>query len=98
MSDGDRVSFLGARCPGGFRRRTLTLQPQDALDYLRADWLDTVVIVERGELELECGSGSRASFSEGAVLVLCGVGVRRLRNSGTTTLVLSALSRTGPLN
>jgi hypothetical protein len=93
MADPERVSFRDGRCPSGFRLRTLTLQPRDAIDYVCADWVGTVVIVEQGELEIECHSGVRAWFSEGAILVMSGLGLSRLRNAGGTPLVLSALSR-----
>ena len=93
MADAERISFLGKQCPNGFRLRTLTLQPRDAIDYVPTDWVDTVVVVERGELELECRSGTRGCFGEGAILSLSELGLRRLRNIGGTPLVLSALSR-----
>jgi hypothetical protein len=94
MADAERLSFLGVRCPEGFRLRTVTLQPGDALDYRPADWVDTLVVVERGELELECRSGTCARFADGAILVLSGLALRRLRNCGSGPLVLSALART----
>jgi hypothetical protein len=93
MDDPDRISLLGARCPKDFRLRTLTLRPHDAIDYQRADWADTLVVVERGELEIECHGGTRARFQEGATVVFTGLALRRLRNSGSGPLVLSALSR-----
>jgi hypothetical protein len=93
MDGPDRISLLGAECPKNFRLRTLTLQPRDAIDHQRADWVDTLVVVERGELEIECRSGARAWFPEGAVLVFAGLALRRLRNSSSGPLVLSALSR-----
>ena len=93
MDDPDRISFLGARCPKNFRLRTLTLPQGDALDYQRADWVDTLIVVERGELDIECRSGARATFREGAIVVFAGLAVRRLRNSGSSPLVLSAWSR-----
>lgn len=93
MDDPERISFLGTPCPKTFRLRTVILQPHDGLDYRPADWLDTLVLVERGELEVECSSGTCASFGAGAALVLSGLELRRLRNPGSTPLVLSALSR-----
>ncbi|HZC72850.1 MAG TPA: hypothetical protein VE442_19290 [Jatrophihabitans sp.] len=93
MDDAERISFLDARCPAAFRLRRLILQPQDAIDYRSVDWIDTLVIVERGQLELETGDDARAWFAEGAVLVLADLGVQRLRNASDTPLVLSALSR-----
>jgi hypothetical protein len=55
--------------------------------------VDTPVVVERGELEIEYRSGARAWFREGAILVFAGLTLRRLRNSTSRPLVLSALSR-----
>ena len=89
----DQLSFLGRPCPGRFRMRTLTLQPRDAIAFVPADWADTVVIVERGSLEIECAGGTRRTFAEGAVLVFAGLPLRRLHNAGPSHLVLSALSR-----
>ena len=98
MTDGSHeISFAGRQCPGNFRLRTLTLQPTDAIDFVPADWADAVVIVERGALEVECRTGRCATFAQGAVLVLGGLALRRLRNAGSTPLVLSALSRPRPV-
>jgi hypothetical protein len=93
MDDTDRISFLGARCPENFQLRTLILQPGDAIDCRRPDWADTLVLVERGELEIESSGGARAWFQEGAVLMFAGLALRRLGNSSGEPLVLSALSR-----
>jgi hypothetical protein len=78
---------------GRVQRCTVILQPGDGLDYLAADWADTLVVVKRGELELECRSGRRARFAAGAVLTMVGLPVRRLRNPGPGPLVLSAVRR-----
>ncbi|MFL6072001.1 MAG: hypothetical protein ACJ73S_01130 [Mycobacteriales bacterium] len=93
MDDPDRISFLGGRCPENFRLRTVILQPGDALDYRPADWVGAFVVVERGELEIECHDGALARFQAGAVLVFAGLTPRCLRNSGGEALVLSVLSR-----
>jgi hypothetical protein len=93
MAETDPVSFLGRRCPRGFLLRTLILQPRDAIDYRPADWIDTLLVVERGELEVECAGGTRAVFAAGAIVLLDRLDLRRLRSSGSTPLVLSALSR-----
>lgn len=91
--DASGVSFIGRCCPVQFRRRTLTLQPADAIDFRPIDWADAIVVVERGELQIECRTGRCATFSQGAVLVFDGMTIRRLCNAGSTPLVLSALSR-----
>jgi hypothetical protein len=93
MDDGDVLSFLGERHPPGHRVRTLILEPGDAVDVRPADWSDVLVVVERGRLRVECVSGAHAVFEPGAVLVLTLLGLRRLRSAGTTTLVVSAVSR-----
>jgi hypothetical protein len=81
---------------GRVRRCTVILQPGDGLGYVAADWADTLVFVERGELELECRSGRRARFAAGAVITMVGLPVRRLRNPGPEPLVLSAVTRRSP--
>jgi hypothetical protein len=75
------------------RRRTVILPPGDVLDFVAADWADTLVVVERGELEIECRSGRRATFAADAVLTLVELPVRCLRNRGSEPLVLSAVTR-----
>lgn len=96
MDDPDRISFLGARCPKGFRLETLTLRARDAIDCGPAEWADTLVVVEHGQLEVECRCGTRARFDEGAILSFAGVELRQLRNPSSGPLVLSALSRRRP--
>ncbi|MGH3460020.1 MAG: hypothetical protein ACRDP9_00970 [Kribbellaceae bacterium] len=96
MDGSDGISFLGARCPKGFRLRTLTLLSRGAVNYRPAEWAGALVIVERGELEVECRGGARARFGEGAILAFSGLAVRRLRNPGNGPLVLSGLSRLRP--
>jgi len=93
MDDPDRISFLARRCPENFRLSVVIVEPRDDIEGPPVDWLDALIIVERGELEVELRSGTRAWFDEGAILVLAGLSVRRLRNSGRLPLVLSALSR-----
>ncbi|MGH6654749.1 MAG: hypothetical protein ACRDVE_06040 [Actinocrinis sp.] len=90
---GAGLSFVGAACPDDFRLRTLTLLPLDAVDFRSADWADALVVVERGELEVECSSGARARFEAGSVLTFTGLPLARLRNPGREPLVLSAMSR-----
>lgn len=96
MEDPGRISFLGARCPKGFRLDILTLRARDAIGCQSADWADTLVVVEHGQLEVECRGGARARFDEGAILSFTRVELLQLRNPGSGPLVLSALSRLRP--
>lgn len=94
MDEPDRISLLGAKCSAMFRVRTVILQPGDSMDFVAADWASTLVVVERGALDIECSTGRHARFAEGAVLSFCGLTLRRLRADGDVPVVLSALSRT----
>lgn len=78
-----------------FRARTVTIEPRDQLEFVYDDWNDSVVIVERGALEVECHSGTTAAFTEGAVLAFVGLTPHWLRNAGSIPLVLRSLSRIG---
>ncbi|WP_035844138.1 hypothetical protein [Kitasatospora azatica] len=93
MDGEEQLSFLGTRCPGGFRLRTRVLEPGEELPFRSADWEDALVVVEIGELEIECRSGASAGFQQGAVLEFAGLTPRCLRNPGDGPLVLTALSR-----
>jgi quercetin dioxygenase-like cupin family protein len=70
-----------------------TMQPADSLSYHKADWAGVVVVVVSGRLQLECWSGERASFDEGAVLFLTGLNLRHLTNPGLDPLVLKLIKR-----
>ncbi len=78
------------------RRWAVRLEPGGAIDYAAADWADALVVVERGELEVECRSGQRARFAAGAVLTLAGLPVRRLRNPNSEPVVLLLAARRNP--
>lgn len=77
----------------GGQFRTVILLPKQSIRYLRENWADTMVIVERGTLELECSRSVRARFGPGSVLTFAALEPRRLLNTGTTPLVLNALTR-----
>jgi hypothetical protein len=97
MTGDDRpITFLGVPCPDGFRIRLEALAPGATLEVRPADWADTLVVVERGELELRIRGGACARFREGAVLVLAGLAPRELRSVGDVPLLLSALTRVAP--
>lgn len=95
MDGPDRVSFLGTPCPPGFRVRLVILEPGDSLGYQHSDWTAALVVVEHGELAVECHSGAHAHFGEGEVLAFTALPVRRLHSVGAVALVLSTLSRAG---
>jgi hypothetical protein len=73
----------------------VALAPGRARPYDEAEWRDALVVVEHGEIELECSSGSRRRFGSGAVLCLNGLPLRALHNGGLGPAVLSAVSLAG---
>ena len=90
-----RPSFLGRTVPLTFRARVVTVAPGEERTYDAAEWRDSIVAVERGELELECTSGGRRRFERGSVLWLCGLPLRALRSTGRESVLLVAVCRAG---
>ena len=93
MDSDDRLSFLGKKLPRTFVLKVLTLAPASEEPYREADWADAIVIVEHGELEIECQAGGRKSFRPGSILWLAGLPLRTLRNRGQEPVVVTAVSR-----
>ncbi|MGI5127273.1 hypothetical protein ACQEVB_10720 [Pseudonocardia sp. CA-107938] len=89
MSWPDGEVFTGRR----IRRRELRIEPDDWHALIEADWLGTLVLLERGCVELHCRFGDVLLFREGAVLCFDGTGARALHNPGRITAVLAGYSR-----
>jgi hypothetical protein len=77
----------------GFTRRELVLGPGDQRAYDEAEWHDALVIVKRGELDVECRAGGRMRFVAGDMLWLTGLPLRTLVNNGLEPAVLVSVSR-----
>jgi hypothetical protein len=90
---GERLSLLRARLPAGVRRRVVILLEGDAAAYSPNDWRDALVVLERGEVRVECLDGRRITFRQGGVFCLNGIDAQLLRNVGSGTAVLVAVSR-----
>jgi hypothetical protein len=91
--DGERVSFLHRRLSSTFAKRVVTLEPGTSRPYLAHEWADALVVVEAGEVQLECDDGGRRRFAAGAVMWLAGLGLLALHNDGVEPAVLVAVSR-----
>jgi hypothetical protein len=89
----DRLTFLARQLSPSFERRTISVAPGLARAYVETDWTDSLVVVERGEIELESLDGRRQRFVRGDSLWLCGLPLRLLRNPGTEPALLVAVSR-----
>jgi hypothetical protein len=88
-----RLSFLDRPLPPSFELRLVELGPGTQRVYDPEEWRGALVVVERGEVELECVRGGKRVFSSGAVLWLFGLPLRTLHNRGREAAVLSAVSR-----
>src|SRR5690348_15991099 len=77
----------------GFTRRTVVLEPGVSRPSGDAEWRDAIVLVETGDVELECAAGGRRRCAAGAVLWLVGIDLRALHNVGAGRVVLVAVSR-----
>jgi hypothetical protein len=88
-----RLSFLDKSLPPGFEFRLVPLAPGGTRPYDEAEWRGAIVVVERGEVELECAGGERLRLGRGAILWLSGLPILALRNSGSEPVVLSAVWR-----
>jgi hypothetical protein len=76
-----------------FEVRLVVVAPGRSLPYDDAQWRDALVIVGRGQIELEGLGGSLRSFERGAVLWLAGLALRMLHNRGHQPAVLVAVTR-----
>ena len=76
-----------------FERRVVKVAPGSERAFDRSEWLDAIVVVECGEIELVSLHDARAGFAAGDVLYLCGLPLRALRNRGREPVMLSVISR-----
>ena len=79
--------------PPGIERVRLRLPPGAAYAGRGSVWRGALVLVERGALEVECGSGERRTFDAGSLLVLDWLALGTLHNAGVDELVLLAVRR-----
>ena len=88
-----RLSFIDRPLPAAFELKVVALAPGDERAYDEAEWRGALVVVERGEVELECLAGYRLRCGAGAVLWLVGLPLRALHNHGPETALLAAVSK-----
>jgi hypothetical protein len=82
--------------PEGFSRSVFRVGPGLELDVELGELPDAIVVVEQGELDLECRSGTCQRFECGSMIPLTRLPVARLRSVGPGPLVLVAVSRVPP--
>jgi quercetin dioxygenase-like cupin family protein len=82
--------------PVAFDVRVVEVAPGGERASHEAEWRDALVVVDRGEIEVDCVGGTRRRFAPGAVLWLGGLPLRALRNPGAEPAVLVAVKRLSP--
>jgi hypothetical protein len=92
-AEDEQISFLDGELPPGFELELVAVEPGATRPYRDADWWDSLVVVERGQVELECVRGGRRRFVEGAVMWLAGLPLVALHNPGPEPVLLAAVSR-----
>jgi hypothetical protein len=85
---------MGAAGPR-FERRVVVIAPGAARDYDAAEWRDAIVMVQRGEIEVEGRSGGRRRFGPGAVVWLDGLPLRAVHAVGAEAAALVSVRRSG---
>ena len=79
--------------PPGFECRAVTVEPGGDRIYHDAEWQDALVLIARGEIELEWRDGRRCRLAKGEILWLAGLPLRRLHNHGAEAARLVAICR-----
>jgi hypothetical protein len=86
-------ALFRAPLPAGFSRRVFEVAPGLELGLEPGGLTDAIVIVEQGELELECRAGTCRRFRSGTMITIARLPAAHLRNVGPGPLVLVAVSR-----
>lgn len=79
--------------PPGFEFRAVSVEPGGDRIYHDPEWRDALVLVARGEIELEWQNGRRCRLPSGETFWLAGLPLRRIHNDGPETARLVAITR-----
>ena len=82
--------------PAGFSRRVFRVAPGVEVDLDARGVLDAIVLVEEGEIELECRAGTRRRFGRGSIIPITRPPVAHARSVGSCPLLLLSVSRAVP--
>jgi quercetin dioxygenase-like cupin family protein len=87
------AQIVGGTLPPGFARRALAIAPGEERAAETAAWGDALVVIERGQVELERRGGTQARFGRGDMLWVGAGSLRALRNPGRELALLVAVFR-----
>jgi hypothetical protein len=86
-------ALFRAPLPAGFSRRVFEVASGLELALEPGGLTDAIVVVEQGELELECRAGTCRRFAPGSMIAVARLPVSHLKSVGPVPLVLIAVSR-----
>jgi hypothetical protein len=86
-------ALFRALLPADFSRRVLRVAPGLELGLEPGRLPDAILVVEQGELELECRAGTCRRFGRGSMIPIARLPIARLRSVGPCPLVLVAVWR-----
>jgi hypothetical protein len=89
----DGLPFVGRPPLPPFERRVVTIAPGSSRPFDEAEWKGALVVVDRGEIEVEGRCGTCRSFRRGDILWFEGLPLRALHNHGDAPAVLIAVCR-----
>jgi hypothetical protein len=92
-NDGAGDALFREPLPAGFSRRVLRIAPGLELDLAARGVPGAIVLVEDGEIELECLAGAHRRFGRGSMIPISRLPVAHARSVGPRALVLVAVSR-----
>ena len=95
MTDEGRPLLLGRPIPDSFPVTRLTIPPRSARVTEAELWAESLVVVHRGDVEVESAGGARETFHPGDVLCLEWVGARVVRNHGADEAEVVSIRRFG---
>ena len=89
----DALNFDGRAFSPRFALHVVDIPPAGRRAYDASEWVDAMVLVEGGAVELECTRGGRRRFGAGSMLPLAILPLVALHNPGLEPVRLTAISR-----
>jgi hypothetical protein len=93
MTEADRPEFLGRRVPDEFEVRRISIAAGAERRSTPREWRGSIVVLERGAVELVSAAGARRSFGAGDMICPDWVDCERIVNIGAEEARLVAIDR-----
>ena len=98
MTEADRPRFLGRRVPDEFEVRRISIAPGAERRSTGTEWRGTIVVLERGAVELVSAAGARRAFGAGDMVCPDWVDCERIVNIGAEEARLVTIDRPSRLS